>query len=139
MWSKQQNRIVKMGNRRYPVPTGPPMPTVKALSLKSLVRSGGALLLKKPGEYMGSCECGASPSWLWYTFPSGPTHDFVVESPWLWSWSWSWWWCWWSCSWSWSWWWWWSWAWSSCEAIVCCLQRFFFFFFFVFTQMCLSV
>jgi hypothetical protein len=26
---------------------------------------------------MGSCECGASPSWLWYTLPSGPTLDDV--------------------------------------------------------------
>uniref|UniRef100_A0A7C8ZPW6 Uncharacterized protein n=1 Tax=Opuntia streptacantha TaxID=393608 RepID=A0A7C8ZPW6_OPUST len=30
----------------FPVPTGPPIPTVKALSLKSLVDKGGALLLK---------------------------------------------------------------------------------------------
>lgn len=40
----------EMENSRYPVPTGPPIPIVKALSLKFLVRSGGALLLKKPGE-----------------------------------------------------------------------------------------
>jgi hypothetical protein len=53
------------------------MPAVKALSLKSLVRIGCALLLKKPGEYIGSCECGACPSWLWYTLPSGPTLDAV--------------------------------------------------------------
>lgn len=33
-----------------PVPTGPPIPIVKALSLKSLVMIGGALLLKNPGE-----------------------------------------------------------------------------------------
>lgn len=30
----------------HPVPTGPPIPTVKALSLKFLLRSGGALLVK---------------------------------------------------------------------------------------------
>ncbi|WZZ57706.1 hypothetical protein YC2023_057813 [Brassica napus] len=30
---------------------------------------------------MGSCECGASPSWQWYTIPSGPTQD--VSPPYL--------------------------------------------------------
>lgn len=37
-------------SKSYPVPTGPPIPIVKALSLKSLLTSKGALLVKKPGE-----------------------------------------------------------------------------------------
>ena len=35
---------------RYPVPTGPPIPTVKERSEKSLPDNGKALWLKNPGE-----------------------------------------------------------------------------------------
>ena len=54
VFSFQSEKKLRLREDIYPVPTGPPMPTVNALSVKSLLTSGGALLLKKPGEYMGS-------------------------------------------------------------------------------------
>lgn len=64
----------------YPVPTGPPMPTVKARSLKSRVDRGCARRLKNPGDSRGSCVCGANPSCEWYTFPSTPVCSWLVQN-----------------------------------------------------------
>lgn len=46
----QLNEKIREKKAKYPVPTGPPMPTVKARSLKSREDIGAARLVKKPGE-----------------------------------------------------------------------------------------
>ena len=69
-------------NAVFPVPTGPPMPTVKHRSAKSLFLYVAILLFKKlPASGIGSWECGLSPSYACSFFPvAGSSYHTMPSS-----------------------------------------------------------